>query len=202
MSLTFQTLNKLRFYSSVIAVYAVTLLFAWFAYAPDNFPLLPRPHVAASPLSDGPQLPDVNEGQKLIYGKPVRIVIESLGVDLPVNEGFYNPVDSSWTLTEKNAHFAMPSNLANNIGGNTLIYGHNNQYVFAILSNLQPGDMAKVYTDSGHIFQYYYQSSEDVMPNNVNTFRYDGLPILTLQTCSGNWYELRRMFTFGFWQVT
>jgi len=127
--------------------------------------------------------------------------IPSLNLELPIDEGFYNESDSTWTLSGYNAHFAMPTMLANNQEGNTLVYGHNNKYVFGPLNKLQPGAQLEIRTDNGHMFYYTYESAVSVQPDDLSVFTYEGPPILTLQTCTGNWNELRTLSTFSLTRV-
>jgi LPXTG-site transpeptidase (sortase) family protein len=138
---------------------------------------------------------------KVIAGKPVRIVIPSLNIDLPVEDGKFNPEDSSWTLSGNRAHYALPSPLANNTKGSTVIYGHNNKYVFGPMEHIQSSEVAQVHTDNGRIFEYKFINSEEVTPENVAIFHYQGPAMLAVQTCSGDWFELRHMFYFGLERV-
>jgi hypothetical protein len=136
-----------------------------------------------------------------LSGRPVKLRVPSLNIELEVKEGYFNSADSSWTLSPKNAHFAMPTARANNEAGNTLVYGHNNRYVFASLANLRPGAVAEITTDNGHRFYYAFESAKSYSPVDLSVFTYEGPPILTLQTCTGNWYELRTMSQFKFIKV-
>ncbi len=131
-----------------------------------------------------------------LQGKPSRLLIPRLGLDLQVADGTYNAKSKTWTLSKDKAHYALITALANNQAGNTFIYGHNRREVFANLSRLQPGDMVVVHTDNGHTFTYSFRSAYDTNPNDDSLFAYHGKPILTMQTCSGIWYQNRRLFTF------
>lgn len=160
---------------------------------------LSPPQAAAIALPEPVYIP---ETITVTFGKPVRVVVPRLGIDLKVDEGYYNPADASWTLSDNNAHFAMPTSLANDYNGNTLIYGHNSEHVFGRMKNIAPGDTVEVYTDNGHIFHYVYATSQKVIPEDTSIFQYQGPPIVTIQTCSGNWNEVRSLSTFNFQRVT
>lgn len=134
--------------------------------------------------------------KQTLSGRPIKLTIPSLNMMLPVEDGYYNEADATWTLSGNRAHFAMPTMLANNQEGNTLIYGHNNKYVFGPLKKLKPGTDVEIQTDNGNIFYYTYDSTKVVAPDDVSIFTYEGPPILTLQTCTGNWHELRTFSTF------
>jgi LPXTG-site transpeptidase (sortase) family protein len=132
----------------------------------------------------------------VIEGRPVRIVIPSLGIDLRVIDGSYRQPNFEWTLSKDKAQFATNTQQPNNISGNTFIYGHNNKYVFSKLPAIKPGEQAIVYTDNGHRFTYSYKSAQTVKPQTTEIFNYRGGPRLTLQTCTGFWYENRSLYRF------
>lgn len=134
-------------------------------------------------------------------GKPVRLVIPSVSIDLTVADGLYDQKTGAWTLSKDKAHYATITPFANNIEGNTFIYGHNRRSVFAPLLKMKTGDKALVYTDNNKVFTYTLRDFKDVDPTDASLFTYQGKPILTLQTCSGTWYENRRLFTFDFVSV-
>lgn len=187
--------TKARYYSSVSVLYLATLLFVWYIFNPLSFFRKPNlKNVSAQQIAK-PSL------AQFTSGKPIRIVVPHANVDLPVDEGNYDSSDGSWTLSNTNAEFAMPSMPANDKQGNTLIYGHDTPRVFAPLDVVTTGDAAVVFTDNGHKFYYIFKSAENVKPDNMNVFQYLGKPALILQTCSGNWSEWRRLYTFDFVRV-
>lgn len=134
----------------------------------------------------------------LITGKPVRLTIPSLAISLEVADGSYNQDKGDWTLSPDKAHFALPTTQPNNESGNTLIYGHNRAGVFSTLNKLQPGAEVLVDTDNGYRFIYTFATTEAVSPTNTDIFAYQGEPRLTLQTCSGAWFQNRQFFYFDF----
>lgn len=131
-----------------------------------------------------------------IEGNPVRIHIPSLSIDLKVANGYYDSGAKTWTLSRNMAQYATMTPKANNTAGNTFIYGHDIQPVFAKLKRIKFGDQAIVYTDNGHFFTYNFTSSIVTTPYDDSLFAYNGSPILTLQTCSGIWSQNRQLFTF------
>ena len=133
----------------------------------------------------------------LIEGHPVRIQIPSLAVDLSVINGYYNTTSKTWTLTSDKAQYATNTQPANNQQGNTFIYGHNRAQVFQSLYKLQVGQQAIISTDTGHTFTYRFTGSIVTTPYDDSLFTYQGPPILTLQTCSGLWYQNRQLFHFN-----
>lgn len=194
---------KARFYSNVAVLYAATLLFAWYLINPYIFVTSEKSVVyEKAPLPEAVIANSMVPGRTVISGKPIRIIIieadNGLSIDLPIEEGLYDENNNSWSLSENNAHFAIPSMLANNTAGTTLIYGHNKQNVFGHLSALHEnaGAYAKVHTANGHIFTYTYQTHQSVMPDDTSVFKYTGDPILAVQTCGGSFFEYRQIFYF------
>jgi LPXTG-site transpeptidase (sortase) family protein len=189
--------SKARFYSSVTLLYGLTLLFAFFAFKPAA---ASSTNLAAS-TSLPVELVKAQPAKQILSGKPVRIVIPGVGIDLPVEEGRYNEIDGTWSLSGYHAQFAMMSPMANNSEGNTFVYGHNNKYVFGPIKKITPGSSAQIYTDNGRIFSYIYESTYAVTPDNTSVLDYQGPSILTVQTCSGAWNEQRQMYIFKFDKV-
>lgn len=141
------------------------------------------------------------ETPQLVAGTPVRIKIPSSNIDLPVVDGNYNADTGEWTLSPDKVHYALVTPPANNQAGNTFLYGHNNRKVFATLDSTKLGSTATIVTNNKKEFTYRLRSVKEVEPSDVSLFSYRGPAILTVQTCSGNWYEKRKLFTFEFQYV-
>lgn len=137
------------------------------------------------------------ESQELKSGKPQKLTIDSVGIDIEVLDGEYDPASHKWTLLKDKAHYALMTPLANNQAGNTFIYGHNNKKVFTRLENTKIGDIAHVQTPNG-VFSYKLRDIKEVPPTDTSMFEYRGSSTLTIQTCSGSWYEKRKLFTFDY----
>ena len=197
-------LQKGRYYSGVILLYAVTLLFAWQLFNPFTPNKGSTPVSAQSVVSIPEKKPETV--RYAITGKPIRIHIKDpsngLEINLPVDEGFYDEKTQTWTISGWKAQFAMPSLLANDVQGNTLIYGHNNKDAFGYLARMKPGAEAIITADNGRVFKYVYELEQVLQPDDVTVFKYDGPPTLVVQTCSGNWNELRSLYFFKFVSVT
>ncbi|MCX6728230.1 MAG: sortase [Candidatus Saccharibacteria bacterium] len=129
-------------------------------------------------------------------GIPNRIVINSIGMDLAVGMGTFDPNTGNWTIDDTKAYFADISVPANNHNGTTLIYGHNQGPVFGAVNTIQPNTKAVIYTDTGYHFHYIYQSMRQVLPNDVSIFQVNGKPSLVLLTCSGGWDTYRSLYNF------
>jgi LPXTG-site transpeptidase (sortase) family protein len=188
---------KIHRISIVIASCAVLLGLAGmapFAYSYISEQLA-TPNTGAS-VALPPQKPRAKK-PVAISGKPIRIQIPSLKIDLAVIDGTYDANTGKWTLTKDKVQFATPSVQPNNKSGNTLIYGHATKPVFESLHTIPANAKVIIYTSNGHRLVYRYQNRSDVIdPSNTDIFTYKGKPRLTLQTCTGFWFENRQFFYF------
>lgn len=138
----------------------------------------------------------------IISGKPTALTIPDLAIDLAVKDGVYDTNAKTWSLSTDAAHYALITPEPNNMGGNTFIYGHNRKNIFSKLGTIKAGTKAYVKTDNGNTFTYVFRKSIETTPYDDTLFHYVGTPILTLQTCSGLWYQNRQLFTFDFVEVS
>jgi len=136
-----------------------------------------------------------------VSGHPVRIVAASVGVDMPVVDGFYDSTTGDWTLYSDKAQFAAMTAEPNDKSGQTFIYGHATQRVFGKLLNMHAGDTVEVYTSNGYKFTYTLKETEVVTPQNTNILGYTGSPRLLLQTCVGTFSESRKFFILDYTKV-
>lgn len=200
-------MQKLRFSLITGGLYLGTVGFVLYvaasAYIPRTTVLAEAPITLSLPKKSEPKQ-TTTPAFILMSGKPTHLVIASSGIDLPVDEGYYNEADGSWTLSDSHLQYAMVTVPANNHSGNTFIYGHATDQVLGSLAKRPPavGSLAQVYTDNGHVFTYTFQSSRSLTPDDTSIFGYTGPPILTVQTCTGSFSEWRTMFTFTFQEVT
>ncbi len=136
------------------------------------------------------------EMKKINLGIPNRVVVDGVSIDLPVRTGSYDPTNKTWTLDTSSAFYADRSVPVNDSNGTTLIYGHAQWGLFAKLPEITEGATAKVYTDSGKVFSYTFQSSRQVTPDDTSVFVTSGDPTLALQTCSGPFDTYRTLVSF------
>ena len=129
-------------------------------------------------------------------GKPTRLLIPSVAIDLAVADGYVQE-NGEWVLSNDKAHYALLTPLVNNKAGNTVIYGHNTKSVFKPTSAIKVGDELTIKTDNKLWFRYRYNSDANVDPTDVGVLsgRSDK-PRATLITCSGLFYQNRRLMTF------
>jgi LPXTG-site transpeptidase (sortase) family protein len=134
-------------------------------------------------------------------GHPVRVVATSVGVDMPVVDGFYDKSSGDWTLYDDKAQFAAMTTEPNDKSGQTFIYGHATQRVFGKLLNMKVGQTVDVFTSNGYKFTYTLKETETVTPQNTGILSYEGSPRLLLQTCVGTFSENRKFFILDFTHV-
>jgi len=184
---------KLRFTITIAALFAVGAMLILFGPYKDH--LASRNVAVVDPaVIAAKQTPKTNAS---IEGRPVRIQIPSLKINIPIVNGYYDAKKQDWTLNNDSAQYATITPLANNAEGNTFIYGHNQPPVFGRLPKILPGQKAYLFTDNGHKFTYTFTSARETVPSDDSLFRYKGAPILTLQTCSGFFSQNRELFTFN-----
>lgn len=150
--------------------------------------------------------PQVKNGsEKYITGKPVRIVLASSSIDLPVVDGIYNRSSKTWTLYSDKAMYATFSKQPNNKTGMTFIYGHGTDKVFGKIGRNHPsvGSIAEIYTDNNRVFTYSLTAVEDLKPADtwILKNRHNGPPHLIIQTCTGAYSQWRTMFEYSYKSV-
>jgi LPXTG-site transpeptidase (sortase) family protein len=137
----------------------------------------------------------------VVEGQPSELLIPSLKYDLPVIPGVYNPKTKTWTLSLSEVQYATVTPEPNSASGNTFFYGHYRRAVFASLHTIQIGATAIVKTTNGHSFYYQLVSERITNPADTSLFSYKGKPILTIQTCTGLFFQNRQLFTFNLVRV-
>lgn len=132
-----------------------------------------------------------------VHGKPVHVSVPSVGVDISIEDGFYDSATGLWSIHDYAAFFATISDQANNSGGSTFVYGHNSSEIFGDLRKIKPGATAVITTGNGYQFTYKLTGYEQVAPDEAEKLVYNGkTPRLVLQTCSGFWNETRQLTYF------
>jgi len=131
-----------------------------------------------------------------VQGIPTHVDVAQVGVSIGVENGYYNASNGKWTLSDTSAFYGTMTAPANSESGNTFIYGHNANDIFGNLRDAQVGMQAIVTTDNGYKFYYTLQSFKAVSPSDISLIQPTEDPTLTLQTCSGTWYQFRTLYTF------
>ncbi len=193
--------HKVGYILKLSLINLIGLAFAWYCLNP----LLSYKTqvVALSKAQQKPFQPPSLLFPAVVSGLPVRLIIPGSAIDIPVDRGYYQASTDSWTLSGYRAQFAMTSTLANNIEGNTFIYGHNNDFVFGALRHYTPkiGAIALVITNNNHEFEYDFMRSFSLAPYDTSVINSSGAPILTIQTCTGSLNQWRTMYQFNFIKV-
>jgi LPXTG-site transpeptidase (sortase) family protein len=148
-------------------------------------------------LSEINKTSTAKSNEPLVSGMPNHITIPSVNISITVDPGVYNKTNQTWSLSLTDAEYATVTPPPNNLEGNTFIYGHNRWAVFYKLLNINIGDEATVTTANNHTFTYKLISEKVTNPTDTSLFSYRGKPILTLQTCSGLFYQNRQFFIFN-----
>jgi LPXTG-site transpeptidase (sortase) family protein len=151
-------------------------------------------NIVSSPAVHGSPVLHTQAGT--VQGDPVKVDIPSLGLSLPVVRGYYDSKTKAWTLTKDKVQYATLTPPPSNQDGNTLLYGHYRKGVFATLHTIKPGAPAVVTASNGHKFYYRFASSKVTNPNDNSVFKKPDHPILTVQTCTGIFFQNRQLFTF------
>jgi LPXTG-site transpeptidase (sortase) family protein len=157
--------------------------------------------VAAPAAPQAPAAQAAPVAPQVVHGHPVRVVASTVGVDMPVVDGFYDNMTGEWTLYSDKAQFAAMTSEPNDSSGQTFIYGHATDRVFGKLLNMKAGEQVVVYTSNGYKFTYTLRETEVVTPSNTNILSYSGKPRLLLQTCVGAFSENRKFFILDFTRV-
>jgi hypothetical protein len=179
--------DKVYYYVSGFLLYVCMILIVW-TVSPISF-LKPDTRVGATPAVQVAHT-------TFEFGKPIRIVVPEVGIDLPVVDGYYDTSDGQWTIGNHKAFYATPTPEINDRMGTTLIYGHNNRTAFHKLLSIPSSATLTIYTDKGSIFHYVYTHASQVNPSDTSLLALRGRPKVALQTCSGNWNEWRKLFMF------
>lgn len=138
-----------------------------------------------------------------IAGNPANLQIPSLGMNLSIIPGVYNPKTGEWTLSLDKVQYATVTPEPNNESGATFLYGHYRSEVFARLHTIAPNSEAIVTTDNGHTFTYKLNGVQVVSPSDSSqVFNYTGKPILIIQTCTGLFFQNRQLFYFDLEKVS
>ena len=60
-------------------------------------------YVAAAQLIPTQTVEPLAEKSSISFGKPIRMVIERVGLDQPVTDGYYDPATEEWSFAERSA---------------------------------------------------------------------------------------------------
>lgn len=118
---------------------------------------------------------------KNITQPPMRIIIPTLSIDLPVTES--RVVDGYWEVSEMTASHGMGSSLPGQ-NGNIVIFAHARKGLFLPLRGIRANDRIYVLTND-RWYRYRTENIREVAPTDVAVIRPTADETLTLFTCSG-----------------
>lgn len=131
--------------------------------------------VDSSLTSTIPQIFNVNKNP------PLRVVIPSLNIDLPVKES--KIINGYWEVFPDSAGFGLGSAYPEE-NGNQVIFAHARIGLFEPLKNIKTGDKITVFTKNKW-FTYQVSEIKEVLPSQTEVIAATSEPILTLYTCTG-----------------
>jgi LPXTG-site transpeptidase (sortase) family protein len=173
-----------------IALLGITLIIL-----PIVFPIFIKKNVGKTPFiknvaTNSAQLVNIKNpfkidpkllGTNIPYEAPLRIVIPSLSVDLPIVEA--KVIDGYWETSETTASHGIGSSYPGE-EGNVVIFAHARENLFGPLRNIKHDDNIYVLTkDSWH--RYRVSEIKLVNPNEIENIAPTLSEKLTLYTCSG-----------------
>lgn len=112
---------------------------------------------------------------------PLRIVIPSVNIDLPITEA--KIINGSWEVSETMASHGMGSSYPGQ-EGNTVIFAHARAGLFLPLRNVKEKDIIYILTNSSW-HRYELINIHEVTPENVEVIKPTVEETLTLFTCTG-----------------
>ena len=112
---------------------------------------------------------------------PVRIVISSLNIDIPVKEA--KIINGYWEVFPDTAGFGLGSAYPEEVG-NTVIFAHARQGLFAPLKDIKTGVNITVFSQN-QWFSYTVTQIKEVLPSQTEVIAATSDSTLTLYTCSG-----------------
>ena len=122
------------------------------------------------------------EATQKIGDRPTQIMIPSIKIDLPIDEGEIK--DGIWQISYKNAtHLRTSANPGT--AGNIVIYGHNKKAIFGNLPYLSIGQEIILKTEGGELIKYQVYKKDFVGPDRVDLVSPTDFEELTIYTCWG-----------------
>lgn len=118
--------------------------------------------------------------EKAIF--PKRVIIERVGIDLPVFAR--KVIDDDWQLGDEGAYYLIGSGTLGK-KGNVVIYGHNTDEILGPARWLKEGELIKVISREGRIYNYQISEIKRVSADDVSILDNFGDYRLTLYTCTG-----------------
>lgn len=120
---------------------------------------------------------------------PTRLVIKSLGVDLPIYES--EIIDGKWEKTKKGVSYLTTTPLPGDTG-NSIIYGHNWENLLGKLDQIENGNDVKIIFSDGSNAVFNVKNKFVVTSDQTHILKQSTYPKLTMYTCS-NFLDAKRL---------
>jgi LPXTG-site transpeptidase (sortase) family protein len=130
---------------------------------------------------------------------PEHLSIPSVEIDVDVKEAYVN--ENDWVLYNNAASYLNTSAGLSEFG-NSVLYAHNTQNLFADLKNVMPGDRVHVQS-GGRAYSYVVTETMEISPTQLDIVYSTDDERITIFTCTNINYENRfvvvakRSTTFG-----
>lgn len=147
-----------------------------------------KPNYSVSNKNDPIKINSALLANKNKGSDPVRILIPSAGIDLPVVNA--QVINGYWELSDKTASYGVGSGYPGQ-KGNTVIFAHARQGLFYNLKDVKLGDTVYVFTKNKW-FRYKVNKITAVYPNETQVIMPTKNQTLTLYTCTG-FYDQKRL---------
>lgn len=113
---------------------------------------------------------------------PSRLVIQTIGVDLPIVPSEIK--NKKWSDTKTGVSYLSSSPLPGE-EGNSVIYGHNWQGLLGSLPSVTPGDIISIVYSDGSTKDFEIEFTTTVDPSQTGVLASSKQKRLTVYTCTG-----------------
>ncbi len=120
---------------------------------------------------------------------PVKISIPSIKTDLPIEEKLIEK--GIWQISNKGVSHLATSAYPGN-PGNIIMYGHNTDERLGRLQFIKTGEIIKITSTNGRVFEYKVKTVEVVKPTDIDRLMSYSGETLTIYTCIG-FADLKRV---------
>ena len=113
---------------------------------------------------------------------PIRLTIDSIGLDLPVLGA--KILDGKWDITKEGVSYLVTTPLPGS-QGNSVMYGHNWSNLLADLKKIKTGDVIEIKNSDGKSYNYVVHFISTVTADETHIYSNTADYRLTLYTCTG-----------------
>ncbi len=113
---------------------------------------------------------------------PNRIIIEKIGVDLPIIASEIR--DNNWPTSSTGISYLTTSSAPGSVG-NSVLYGHNWQSILGNLYKINPGDEIKIRNADDQILRFVVTTTQVVDKTQSSVLNNTEDSRITLYTCTG-----------------